>query len=1209
ANETTLPGLNVDNFIAKLDNDGNFLWAKIYRGKNNSTRIISCASSFDSYYFGGHYRDSLFTTNDTLINNGTNTDIFIFKTDYNGVDDWNRKIVGTANDFSTKVATDINNDVYLSGYFTSPTLQIDSTDADFSLVTISNNGSWDNVIFKYSSSGILQWLNSQGDAGGDIFYGLTSRNNRVLVTGQFAGQIIYDNDTIKSSGTADVDAFFVSFDLNGNILESKDITGVGFEDVGVSCSIDKDDNYLVTGYYNSDPIYFYSDVDAAYNDTLYNTLVGSKDMFIAKYGCQAVALSFILDSVNCAGGNDGQVVIQPSIADNYIYSWTGGFPDNDTITSVAEGWYYVTVTNPRGCMYIDSVEMVSKPPLQTSMLDSITINCIAGNDGVATVTAIDGVGPFTYAWSVSSSTTATASDLTVGQHIVTVTDFCGFVEDTVNVGYMPTLSTSMSSHSILVLCETSTDGEATVTPVNGVGPFAYQWTDGIVTTATNATLTVGMHYVTVTDVCNVPTVDSVRVNYLPTMNASITESENTTCINSSDGEGYIFATAGVPPYTFSWSDGTNAAFTNTLDTGWAYVTVTDFCISIVDSVLISSQPAMTIDISSYVDVTCTGLTNGQATVTVTNGVGPYTYVWSGSLLTTAYVDDLDTGWVYVTVNDVCGALTDSVHIGISTNLTTTMSSHTILVLCETSMDGEATVTAVNGVPPITYNWTNGVTSAYNNTLPTGMNYVTVNDACGIAVIDYVLVNYMPAMNASITESASTSCINSSDGYAYIFATSGVPPYNYAWSDLTSAASTITLDTGWAYVTVSDYCISIIDSVLIGSNPAMTIDITAYQDVSCPGYTDGEATVTALYGAPPYYYAWAGSMSTNASVNDLAVGWQAVTVTDGCGFLSDSVFIGTMPTLVLSLDQVAPATCSYSTDGAALVTTSNGTPPFTYAWSGSLSTDSNAVDLAVGMQIVTVTDGCGSYNDTVMITYRTPLAAGYSSVNILCNNDTTGGIIVTPVNGVLPYSYAWSVAGTDSTVENLGAGTYSYTVTDFCGSVTGSVILTEPGALSASFIVTNESFTGMGDGKIDLIISGGEAPYDYLWSNEATTEDIYNLNEGEFSVTITDYNNCTLIDTVEIETEYNYIEIMNAFTPNGDGTNDTWTIKYIDQYPGCHVDVFNQWGMNVFSSTGYLEKWNGKKNNSGSNLPSAAYYYIIDLGDGTDQYTGSVTIIR
>jgi gliding motility-associated-like protein len=86
-----------------------------------------------------------------------------------------------------------------------------------------------------------------------------------------------------------------------------------------------------------------------------------------------------------------------------------------------------------------------------------------------------------------------------------------------------------------------------------------------------------------------------------------------------------------------------------------------------------------------------------------------------------------------------------------------------------------------------------------------------------------------------------------------------------------------------------------------------------------------------------------------------------------------------------------------------------------------------------------------------------------------------------------------------------------------------------------------------------------------------------------------------------------IIIPNIFTPNSDGANDTWAIKYIEYYPNCKVDVFNRLGTRIFSSIGYSVPWNGRLKDH--NLPSGVYYYTIDIKNNAPVKSGWVTIIR
>jgi gliding motility-associated-like protein len=90
--------------------------------------------------------------------------------------------------------------------------------------------------------------------------------------------------------------------------------------------------------------------------------------------------------------------------------------------------------------------------------------------------------------------------------------------------------------------------------------------------------------------------------------------------------------------------------------------------------------------------------------------------------------------------------------------------------------------------------------------------------------------------------------------------------------------------------------------------------------------------------------------------------------------------------------------------------------------------------------------------------------------------------------------------------------------------------------------------------------------------------------------------------------YKDLKIPNAFTPNGDGHNDTWIIPGLADYTNARVDVFNRWGQLVYHSTGYSHPWDGSF--KGALLPTGAYYYIIaPNAAGYGKLSGSVLLLR
>ena len=129
---------------------------------------------------------------------------------------------------------------------------------------------------------------------------------------------------------------------------------------------------------------------------------------------------------------------------------------------------------------------------------------------------------------------------------------------------------------------------------------------------------------------------------------------------------------------------------------------------------------------------------------------------------------------------------------------------------------------------------------------------------------------------------------------------------------------------------------------------------------------------------------------------------------------------------------------------------------------------------------------------------------------------------------------------------------------------------------------------------------------YLNSDTAAVPRTTPLGDVTYILELTGQGGCMVTDDIFIKLLL-APEVPNAFSPNGDGINDNWVIKYLESYPGATIDVYNRYGQPVFKSVGYDNPWNGQYN--GSPLPIGTYYYIINPKNGRKIITGSVTILK
>ncbi len=207
------------------------------------------------------------------------------------------------------------------------------------------------------------------------------------------------------------------------------------------------------------------------------------------------------------------------------------------------------------------------------------------------------------------------------------------------------------------------------------------------------------------------------------------------------------------------------------------------------------------------------------------------------------------------------------------------------------------------------------------------------------------------------------------------------------------------------------------------------------------------------------------------------------------------------------------------DGAVVSATINGclwdTNQYSYSWSNG-ATSRTVTGLIAGNYTVTVSHNCDfAVTDTFSVAQISPLVASISVINnIVCNRDSNADAFISTIGGLAPYTYLWSAGyGTNSYISGLSAGTYTVSIKDASGcNSTASVVITQAPVMNVYTASNNVQCYGGNDGSAYAIVSGGLAPYTYLWSNGNTTLSVNNLSRGVYSITIKDKNNCTLILT-------------------------------------------------------------------------------------------------
>ncbi|NNM16332.1 MAG: T9SS type A sorting domain-containing protein, partial [Bacteroidia bacterium] len=238
---------------------------------------------------------------------------------------------------------------------------------------------------------------------------------------------------------------------------------------------------------------------------------------------------------------------------------------------------------------------------------------------------------------------------------------------------------------------------------------------------------------------------------------------------------------------------------------------------------------------------------------------------------------------------------------------------------------------------------------------------------------------------------------------------------------------------------------------------------------------------------------------------------------GNGLYIDNIMIEDLCAgYTLNTVQVVNNLCFGASLGSIDIDIAAGTSPYTYNWSNGASSQ-DLTNIEAGSYDVTVTDKSGCVrNGTYIVTEGAEIIATTSKQNVNCNGASDGSVSVSAGGGVAPFSYSWNTvpAQTGSSISGLGPAFYTVTITDNIGCTkTSEVEVREPDVLMAFAVPAQPTSPNFNNGEINLLVTGGIAPYTYTWSNGVTTEDNYNLVQGTYFCTVVDRRGCAQLVTV------------------------------------------------------------------------------------------------
>lgn len=989
-------------------------------------------------------------------------------------------------------------------------------------------------------------------------------------------------------------------------------------------------------------------------------------------------LSVSTTNVSCANACDGSATATVTGCPTCTYEWLESdgtiLPQTSaTANGLCAGDYIARTTNPgNGCQSVANFTITVPNPLAlTSSAVGITCNGLC--DGQVSVSVTGGTAGYSYQWRDAGNTlvgsTATVGSLCPGTYTVQVLDAAGCTETaTATVAtYVFTGFTTASSISCFGDC----NAQILATGQIGTLPYSFQWDDGANPVGGNspilANLCAGTYNVTITDAtgCAI-TLPPVTISQPPAVTASVS-SVPVLCYGDCNGSATVIAGGGTPGYAYQWADSmiapiplATSATLNNACAGLHHVQITDTnnCKSPWTPVTVAQPDSLSFSIVTT-QPHCGNGGLGSIDLTVSGGVGGYTFIWSSGETTEDIGGITATGPYCVTISDanacsVAGCDTVVQPAALNSAISSPMRNG-FNIDCYGDSTGIIYLAVTGGLTPYSYQW-NDPYGTNNDTvvnLPAGTYDVTVTDATGCTITNAITLIQPPPLLLTRVQT-DNACAGDSSASITINVTGGVPvsvqlPYAIHWENLSDTSYVITdtsasitgLPAGQYYVFAFDTMACVVRDTIDIIDPLPLSAVFSIVNGACNGTGNGSIDLTPSGGTQPYaqQWTWSAGSSTDEDLTGLSPDDYFVTITDSNGCTVSDTAQVIEPTPLATTISAVPASCFGGSDGSIDLGVTGGSPAYGYAWNLVPDTTQDLNDIASGNYTVVVTDqgGC-TITASIFVDQPSPLF-GTASREI-CNGDSTliGSVWRTSA-GVYPDTVT-SVAGCDSFLDvtlslvdsflvniapvicfgdsfvlNGNAYTASGSFRDVlqasggCDSIvrTTLTVLSDIGIhtnpLDTATVILGESIT------IDVLANGGVTIQDYVWTpnvglscddcaSAVATPDapiVYTI------VASMAHDSLVCYDTTSVELLIDSIGqvaiyVPNAFTPNNDGANDHFMV-YGRGFEKFRLIVFDRWGTKLFESRDQMTGWDGTYRGKPLNPGVYVYYVDIDFIDG------------
>jgi gliding motility-associated-like protein len=840
-------------------------------------------------------------------------------------------------------------------------------------------------------------------------------------------------------------------------------------------------------------------------------------------------------TVTVTGGTPYTTVGTPA----YTYSWSPISANGQTSVinlGVSNNPYSAIAIDSNNCMAVTSFTL-GQPTAVSANPTVVTPKCVGDCNGSITAGPTGGTGSYSYTWTPAAPAVPSNSNLCAGNYTLVVTDGNNCKDTSAITIASPTPLSLIYSSTPATCNQIPCNGSIIINSANGNGAVTVTWVNPptCANSYTCSALCAGIYSVKLTDtnLCTDTLPAIVSNSNGPVVS---TASSNVDCFGSCNGTASVTVTSGSnPPYIFTWnSPPTIGSVANTATTSIAsglcdssYIsTVTDNmgCKTITTFSIGTAQQIQ--DNPSITSATCLGINNGTI-ISMGSGGTPFVsgYLYSidggptfGPAVTYTFTN-LSAGSHTICITDSVNCTHCSSNYFIPPNSAIISNIAATNINCFNNCNGTATVSNINGgAAPYTVSWNpSNQTGTFASNLCAGTYTATITDNVGCMALDTISIISPSAINPNtlVTNPTCGQC----DGNITVTPTGGNgATYTYTWSPAGSTPTVTNVCAGPYQVNIADNlgCTqTFLIPVSSSNSPTITVSST---NVSCSGLCDGSATVTAVGGVTPYTYLWPSIPSSNSIVNSLCPNSYFAQVKDAAGCIATQSVSITAPTSFTITYTTTSPNCNLS-DGA-ITTTVTGVSTYSYQWSANAGSGitPSVSNLPAGIYTLVVTDNTSGCTQTAIINLSNNSGATLvtAATDASCFGTCDGTATVAASFGTPPvYSYTWTTVPTQTTsiATGLCAQPYSVLVSDGSGCIQiAQVTVNQPTKLIASLpTVSPLKCNADCNGAINTVIFGGTPAYTYSWSTSSTNTNLSNLCAGNYSLTVTDAKNCTVIE--------------------------------------------------------------------------------------------------